>query len=276
MIFEETVSNHYTHGGLLYEIQDAIARLGKTTDSITIEDIAPVDEFHIGGREATDHLLGQLDFCEASHVLDVGCGLGGASRYISNKRGASVTGVDLTQEYVEVGRMLCRWVGLEDKVSLLQASALDMPFEAGCFDGAIMLHVGMNIADKAQLFSEVFRVLRPGACFAVYDIMQLTPGKLSYPVPWASEESTSKLASPAEYRNALEQAGFRVADENSRQAFALEFFRNMAARAKDAEGTPPLGLHNLMQESTPVKISNMVRNIQAGLIAPVEIIARKS
>ena len=275
MSYEKSVSEHYTHGELLGAIQDSIIKLGKTTDTVTIDDLAPVDEFHIGGRQATDHLLDQLNFSENDHILDVGCGLGGASRYVSNKFNNRVTGIDITQEYIEVGAALCAWVGLGKQVSLHQGSALCMPFEDETFDGAIMLHVGMNIDDKAKLFAEVYRVLRPDTYFCVYDIMQLHGGDLTYPVPWATEKSTSKLATPDQYGQALKTAGFSSSKDNIRRDFALDFFRNMRSKTQANGGPPPLGLHTLMQESTAVKVKNMIHNIETDLIAPVEIIARK-
>jgi len=273
--FDQSVSEHYAHGELLDVIQSAVTNLGKTIESVTIDDLAPVDEFHIGGRLATDNLLDQLNFSESDHILDVGCGLGGASRYIASKFNNRVTGIDLTREYIEVGKELSAWVGLDRQVSLYQGSALAMPFEDEAFEGAVMLHVGMNIDDKAVLFAEVYRVLRPGACFGVYDIMQINNGELAYPVPWATDDTTSKLATPGHYNQALTHAGFKVGTHNTRRDFALGFFKQMRAKAEAIGGPPPLGLHLLMQQSTAVKFKNMVDNITAELIAPVEIIAQK-
>ena len=275
MSYDETVSEHYTHGKLLEAIQASITKLGKTIENVTIQDLAPVDEFHIGGRLATDNLLEQLNFSEKDHILDVGCGLGGASRFVANKYNNCVTGIDLTQEYIDVGKALSSWVGLEKQVNLLQGSALSMPFEDETFDGAIMLHVGMNIDDKAKLFTEVFRVLRPGTSFGVYDVMQINDGELTYPVPWASDNSTSRLATSGQYKQALNHARFKVSKENARRDFALEFFKQMRAKTEANGNSPPLGLHTLMRESTAVKVRNMIDNIAANLIAPVEIIAEK-
>lgn len=275
MSYDKTVSEHYTHGELLGAIQASVTKLGKTIDSVTIEDLAPVDEFHIGGRHATDNLLEKLNFSEKDHILDVGCGLGGASRFIAYKLKNSVTGIDLTQEYIDVGKALCAWVGLEKQVTLHQGSALSMPFDDESFDGAIMLHVGMNIEDKAKLFAEIYRVLRPGACFGVYDVMRVNDGELAYPVPWATENNTSKLATPAQYRKALINAGFNTSTEDVRRDFALEIFKQMEAKIKVYSGPPLIGLHILMQQSATLKIQNMVENITRNLIAPVEIIAQK-
>jgi len=272
---DRAVSEHYLHGNLLKAIQAAIPRLGKTIDSITIEDLAPVDEFHIGGRQATEHFVGQLNISEQDHILDVGCGLGGASRYVANRYNNHVTGIDLTEEYIETGNALCAWVKLDQHISLHQGSALSMPFQDETFDGAYMMHVGMNIDDKARLFNEIYRVLRPGACFGVYDVMRDKHGELTYPVPWATEKSTSNLAAPDQYKHALENAGFVVSKENNRRDFAVDFFKRLAEKVAADGGLPALGLHTLMQQSTAVKIKNMIENITAEYIAPVEIIAHK-
>lgn len=270
------VAEHYTHGNLLEAIQSSLAKLGKTVDEVTIEDLAPVDEFHIGGRQATEDFFNQLDFSEQDHILDVGCGLGGASRFVASKYGNQVTGIDLTPEYIETGNVLCGWVGLDEQVTLRQGSALALPFGDETFDGGFMMHVGMNIENKADLFTEVYRVLRPGASFGVYDIMQIGEGELSYPVPWATVSATSSLATPQQYKQALMEAGFAVLTENNRRDFALAFFEGMRAKTEANGGPPPLGLHTLIGQTTAVKFQNMIRNVGAGYIAPVEMIARKS
>lgn len=276
MSYEKSVSDHYLHGGLLKAIEASLPALGKTTSTVTIEDLAPVDEFHTGGRFATGHLLEQLNFSAQNHVLDVGCGLGGAARYVAAKFDSHVTGIDLTAEYVETGKALCRWLNLQDSVVLEQGSAMSMPFEGSQFDGAYMLHVGMNIEDKQALFCEVARVMKPGAAFGVYDVMRLGEEEIIYPVPWATESSTSKLASPEEYKQALRDAGFTITVENLRREFALEFFKRLKANSQASGDPPPLGLHTLMQQSTAQKIQNLIANVTGGQLAPVEIIAVKN
>jgi len=276
MSYHQSVTDHYHHGSLLQDIQDGLTKLGKNTDTLSIEDLAPVDEFHIGGRIATEHLLQQLSFGDQQHVLDAGCGLGGASRFIASTCGSRVSGADLTQEYIDVGNQLCQWLGLDDKVSLQQGNILELPYDSDSFDGAIMLHVGMNIEDKATMFSEIYRTLRPGALFGVYDVMRTKPGPLAYPVPWATWDDTSQLATPDEYKQALKSTGFELTHEADRSEFAQGFFEMLRAKTAGKNGPPPLSLHTLMQDSTPAKIKNMIDNIGAGLISPIEMVARKT
>ncbi|VAV95434.1 probable sterol methyltransferase [hydrothermal vent metagenome] len=275
MTNENIVSAHYTHGDLLSGIETALITQGKNSEDVTIDDLAPVDEFHIGGRLATEHFLDQLNFTAQSNILDVGCGLGGPARFAANRYNVHVTGIDLTPEFIETGQVLCQWVGLDKQVTLHQGSALSMPFADGSLDGGYMLHVGMNIADKAGLFREIYRVLRPGVRFGVYDVMRLNDGNLCYPVPWANDDSTSSLASPAEYRQLMADAGFVVMTENNRHDFALSYFQDTIAKAKAAGGPPTLGIHVLIGATTAAKMKNMIKNISAGYIAPMEIIAQK-
>jgi ubiquinone/menaquinone biosynthesis C-methylase UbiE len=272
---DKAVSEHYLHGDLLNAIQVAVTKLGKTVDSVTIEDLAPVDEFHVGGRLATENFLRQFKFSERDHILDVGCGLGGAARFVVSKYNNHVTGIDLTQEYVETGNALCAWVKLDRNITLQQGSALSMPFQDRIFDGGYMMHVGMNIEDKAQLFNEIYRVLRPGSFFGVYDIMRHKDCELAYPVPWAKNEGTSKLATLVMYQEALADAGFEVVKEKNRRDFALAIFNQQRAQTEANGGPPPLGLHTLMQESTAEKIQNMIANIANDYIVPVEVLAKK-
>src|SRR5262249_19214206 len=157
-------------------------------------------EFHIGGRQATIDFAAELGAAHGAALLDIGSGLGGASRYFAHVLGCRVTGIDLTAEYVRVADALSARTGLGKLGSYRQGSALALPFEPGTFDGAYMLHVGMNIADKAALFAEVRRVCKPRGLFGIYDVMRERDGDLAFPVPWAMSPETSFVESAATYR----------------------------------------------------------------------------
>jgi ubiquinone/menaquinone biosynthesis C-methylase UbiE len=275
MALEQSVAWHYTHGSLQAAIFEALEASGKGIDRLAPDDLAAVDEFHIGGRQATVDFAIQLGVGPSLHLLDIGCGLGGASRYFAHERGCRVTGVDLTKEYVLTAETLSERVGLGHQVSYRQGSALALPFDLGSFDGAYMLHVGMNIEDKGKLFSEARRVLKLGGIFGIYDVMREGgDGDLQFPVPWAVSPETSFVESAATYQQLLEGADFSVQSVRSRREFAIEFFNQMRAQAAQSGGPPALGLHILMGASAPQKVGNMVDNLERGLIAPTEIICR--
>lgn len=270
---EQAVARHYAHGSLEETIFEALAAAGKDVNHLTPKDLAPVDEFHVGGRQATMAFAQHFGLRPGMRLLDIGCGLGGAARYFAHEHGCRVTGIDLSDEYVNVANALAARVGLDERVSYKQGSALALPFEPGRFDAAYMLHVGMNIENKAKLFAEVRRVLAPSGLFGIYDVMRLAAGELSYPVPWASGPESSFVADAASYRQLLVAAGFEVLKERDRRDFALEVFGQMKARA--AAGAPaPLGLHIVMGANAAQKVKNMIGDISSGLIAPTEMICR--
>ncbi len=271
---EQSVAQHYTHGALEEAILGALSAAGKDVARLSPADLAPVDEFHIGGRRATIDFADEMAIAPGLHLLDIGCGIGGASRFFAHERGCRVTGIDLTEEYVRAAEALAKRVGLDGQVAYKQSSALALPFEAASFDGAYMLHVGMNIEDKAALFREVRRVLKQGGTFGIYDVMREEAGELGFPVPWASAAPTSFVEDAGHYRRALEAAGFAVEKTRSRRDFAMEFFRQMRAAAAQGNGPSPLGLHIVMGRTAPQKVANMIDNLERGLISPTEIIAR--
>ncbi|MEM6480384.1 MAG: class I SAM-dependent methyltransferase [Pseudomonadota bacterium] len=273
MIDPKEVAQHYHSGHLLKRISDGCAALD-LSPPISHDALAPVDEFHIGGRAATELFVKALDLSPASRVIDFGCGLGGPARYVAVATGAHVTGYDLTSEFVKTGRTLTEWTGLSDRVELFEGSVLDLPIDAGSMDAAYMIHVGMNIADKVGIAREAKRILKPGGVFAIYDVMQVAEGQMDYPTPWASSSNESALAPPDTYEAALNSVGFELTNRIDRTAFAKKFFADLATAQSHADGPPPLGLHLIMGDETATKFQHMVQNIESGLIAPIEIHAR--
>jgi SAM-dependent methyltransferase len=265
-LVDEVVS-HYSRGDLLGLVVAAIGEAG--IDPVTVADLAPADEFHVGGRTATEHLVSQAGFAPGARLLDVGSGLWGTARYLAETGAHPVTGVDITAELVAVAHHLSHLVGLADLTTFVRCSALDLPFAADVFDGAVQLHVGMNIADKQRLFAGVARVLRPGSMFAVYDLMGRPGAPIEFPLPWASSPSTSHLAPAETYVAELEAAGFSVESVVDRSGFALVFFEQLRSR------TPgPVGLELVMGEEASVKYRHMVGAVEAGHVAPVVVMAR--
>lgn len=275
MSVEADVASHYADVDLLSAIEAGVKALGKSSTTVSIADLAPVDEFHIGGRPATTELGEHLGLSADMELLDLGCGIGGAARFFASTFGCRVTGLDLTPGYIDVARSLTEWTGLADGVQFAVGSAVDLPFDDASFDCTTQLHLGMNIADKAALFAEVHRVLRPESRFGVYDILRLDAGEIAYPVPWASDASTSFVDDLPAYRDALQSAGFQVTEVRERREFALAFFESLRARMQAQGGPPPLGLHLVMGSDAPQKIANMLDAIAAGSIAPVEIVAQR-
>jgi SAM-dependent methyltransferase len=270
---EKQVAAHYTHGALEQAILDALAGSGKDIEQLTTADLAGVDEFHLGWRPATLALAEDLGFSSGMHVLDVGSGIGGPARTFAETVGCRVTGFDLTEEFVAVANALTQRVGLAGRAAFRAASALCLPVPDASFDGAMMIHVGMNIEDKPRLFAEVRRALKPGALFGVYDVMRTDAAPIPYPTPWADTEATSFVEPLDTYRRLLAAAGFAIEREANRRDLALRLLAEM--RAAVAEGrAPPLGLHTLMGPSFKERMANVTAALTSGTLSPVAVVAR--
>ena len=270
---ESGVSKHYASYDVLARIRAGLPEMGHGPDRISPEILKPVDEFHIGGAEATAALLERIPIRPEMRVLDIGSGIGGPARMIAARYGCHVTGVDLTPHFVETARALSAMCGMTDRVRFEVGSALALPLPDAGFDLALLLHVGMNVPDKEALFREARRVLRKSGTFAVYEVMRMSNGDLAFPVPWAETPNLSAVETPQTYRAAAQAAGFTLEVEENRREVALDFFSRLQAQA--ASGAPPtLGLHNLMGPTVKEKVANMIAAVRAGTIAPVQMIFR--
>jgi len=270
---EQKIAAHYSRGGLEDTIVNALAAGGHDVDKIVPSELAGADEFHLGWRQATVEFAKALAFPRRAHVLDIGSGIGGPARHFAEAYGVTVTGIDLTEDYVAAGNGLTRRCGLSDLVSFRVANALEMPFDAAAFDGAYTIHVCMNIAEKAKLFTETRRVLKPGSRLGVYDVMRAADGEIPYPMPWAATADISFVETPASYRQLLTAAGFSIESERDRGDFVRDLARQMREKAA-TEGPPRLGLHMLMGPATPERLGNVMKALAERVIAPVEIIAK--
>jgi len=267
----DLVAEHYRSADLLSRIEAGLRQLGASAEAPRPEDLRAVDEFHIGGGEATDALLDRLDLPQGTRALDLGSGLGGPARHMAG-RGFDVTGIDLTPDYVAVAQELSRRAGVAAR--FVQGSATDLPFADAAFDLVTLIHVGMNIPDKRALCAEAARVLGPGGIFAVYDVMRLGEAHPGFPLPWAAQPEASALDRPEAYLEAAGAAGLTPIHRRDRGDYARAFFAELtAAMARD--GPPPLGIHLLMGETARQKVANMVAALEAGMIAPVELFFRK-
>src|SRR5262245_20124471 len=205
-----TIREHWAREGLGQAILDALSAAGKDLDALTVDDIAPADHFHGGGKPATDRLARLAAPAAETRVLDVGGGLGGPARTLAARYGCRVTVIDLTESFVRVGEFLTERLRLGDRVSHRAGARLELPFPAGAFDMVWTQNSGMNVAAKERLYAGFHRVLRPGGVLAFQEPMAGPAGPPLFPLMWARDASQSFLRSPGEMRAVIEGAGFRV------------------------------------------------------------------
>ena len=262
---------HYGRDGGAY---DAIVAALAAAD-VDLEATVPAaalsgaDEFHLGGAKATAVVVEALGLGTEDQVLDIGCGVGGPARSMAATAGCTVTGVDLTPSFVDAAERLSQLTGLSEATHFRVGDAGRLDDADETYDAATMFHVGMNLPDKPAVFAEVRRVLRPGGRFAVYDVMRTAAGDLDFPVPWSATPSTSHLATPDEYCEALRGAGFTVSEPVDRRDLV------MAALRAAATDPPAVNLAHLMGPEFPRMIGNLVAALGTGTVSPIQIVATR-
>lgn len=271
---DRIVEEHYSLSNLEEAILAGLAAAGKDLDHLQPADLAPVDEFHVRGRQATMEMAEALNLAPGAQVLDAGCGLGGAARYLASTYGCQVTGLDLTDAYVRVARRLSERTGLSLLTHFQTGSALEIPYPDESFDLVWTQHAAMNIEDKPRLYAEFWRVLKPGGRLALNDVMAGPTGGVLYPAPWAKTAETSFLSTPDEMRGYLEAAGFDLLSQRDTTEPGAQFFNAVADRLGQ-NGPPPLGLHLLMGPDFLEKVRNVARNLSERRVVTFEMVARK-
>ena len=272
---QSKIVEHYATSELLARLESALRADGADPAHPTIETLAPYDQFHGRGLEATKDIAALAAVRPTDHLLDVGSGLGGPARWFSSRFGCRITGIDLTPEFCEIAEHFTRLIGLHDRVRFQVGNALAMPFDDGTFDGAYSMFVSMNIADKAQLYREIHRVLKPGGWLLLSEIARGEDGNVLYPTPWAATAAQSFLSTVENTRDGLQGAGFEVELVKNELQPALDFAARSRAMLERGE-KPPYRANALIHgDAANATLANVARGYQDGSLVPIEVVARK-
>ena len=258
----QDIERHYYKKGLFEEIIGRLKEKGIDLASVKRSDIAAVDEFHVRGAAVSKELAREIDMHRLD-VLDIGCGLGGACRMLADEFNCTVTGIDLSREYIRTARALSKLVKIDHKTIFKVGDAVDLPFGDQVFDVVWTQHVQMNVPDKKKFYSEITRVLKSQGHFLYYDIFKNNDREVTYPMPWASSADHSFLFKNIELHTILNQQGFRSIAATDQTKAGIEFFEALLARLEQF-GPPKIGLNVLMGASTKTKLLNLLHHLKKG------------
>jgi SAM-dependent methyltransferase len=268
------IHSYYSPNDLYNKIIEGLNKLGKELSKVTLDDLQPVDEFHIRGDVATKELIKLAEFTPDMHILDVGCGIGGSTRRLSHETGCRVTGIDLSNEYIDTAKRLTQLLNMQERVTFHACSALELPFDNNSFDGVWSLQMNMNVEDKLAWLKETYRVLKPGGRAVLYEVCGNRNTPLYFPVPWAQDSSMSFLVSPELFRDVITSAGFDIEVWNDKTDLAQKAFVN----AKEPVGEPNLpilGVYLLVGDDIQTKAYNLHRNLDEERVSLIETVAVK-
>jgi len=263
----------YATANLGERIVAALKDAGIPPEKWTPEILGPADQIHGGGLQQTQVHAALVSITSDMHLLDIGCGIGGPARYFATEFGCRVTGIDLTDEYIEAASLLTKKIGLSDRVAFGCGDATALPYDDASFDMAWALNVTMNIEDRAGFYAGVHRVLKPGGRFCISEIGQGPGGEPYYPLTWAADPAYSFLLPPEDMRTLLESSGFRVVewiDETAR--------RKASTDGRPAETAPvetPLTIEITRGADYPDRRKNSGRSAKEGRLTNVMLVAER-
>jgi ubiquinone/menaquinone biosynthesis C-methylase UbiE len=270
------VNEHYSSDGLLDRILTTARETGIALDEACSDDFSPVSEFHIGGRKATIHLADMAQLSAQDKVLDIGSGLGGPARTLVEEFAVRVEGIDLTHEFCLVANELTRITGLSDRAVFSQGNALSLTGDSDNYDVVWTQQSCMNIEDKHQMFSEVYRVLKPGGTFVFQEVFAGDrEGLISLPVPWARTPDMSFLWSADAIRGSILDAGFVEHIWKNVTNQYLEEYRVTAEKTRDSMQSPVLGVHLLLGDEARLMRKNVLDNLSKGSISLYQGVFKK-
>ncbi len=276
------VRTHYDRADVLGRILDHLrldadaGAVGAPGPPLDPDRLAPVSEFHLGGRWATRALAEAAGFGSGDLVLDVGSGVGGPSRYLAAVNGCRVVGVDLAPGYGRAAFALGRMCGIGDRLFYLAGDAGFLPLRDRAVDGVWLQHVSMNLPETDRLFVELARVARRGATLAVHEVVAGPDGAegLRYPLPWAATPETSFLDQPAALVGAIAGAGFAIDRAEDVTGATLAWLADVRARGAEAVETPS-ALEVVVGPDWPTRARNVVRGVRDGQLQLLRVIARR-
>lgn len=247
-------------------LRDAFRAAGRDPDHLTLDEVAGVDQLHLGGRRASRALAALGTLAPGDRVLDVGCGTGGASRLLAAEFGCEVTGLDITAAFVEAAAWLSRATGLDHRTRFLCADAGRVPLPDASLEVVWCQHALMNMPDAAAVLAEWRRLLVPGGRVLLHEVVAgHDDSPLRLPVPWARDAATSHLRGREALEALLEEGGFAPLAVHDVTDAALDWRRKHGRReAGEAPRGPVLPGPSLIFGETFVE---MGRNLGDNLAA---------
>lgn len=143
----------------------------KDDGSVDLEYLDRWQHLHYLGKEAVALMASRLDLNENSNVLDIGCGVGGAARYLAQNFSCNITGIDVQAALLKISQDINQTLELDKKITLVNGDALHEKFDGQRFDVWFCILVLVHLKHRKELLSHVKSLLKPQGKFYLEDFI---------------------------------------------------------------------------------------------------------
>lgn len=271
------LASHYQKQDLNGQIKLALDAAISGNKDFDPNIIAAVDQFHIGGLQATNDMLALADFSTQDKILDIGCGIGGPARNIANNSDTQVIGLDLSFDYCHAAEIISGQLNMSEKTGFVQANAVHLPFADNSFNGIWTQHVTMNIEDKSRLFCEFSRILKPAGKLVMYEVTANDDSveSIHYPLPWSIDGGYSFLKDDMHYRGLIQSNQFQISHFENVTITAHNFVSRLLGRLQQNKVQKP-NLSLLLGDHYKTMMFNLAEALDRQALSVYQIVAHKS
>lgn len=225
----------------------------------------------------TDLLIGKLQDAHlqpGKHFLDVGCGTGRPAIRLAQATGCEITGITVSHTQIEQANASASAANLTDRVRFQYGDAMELPFPDNSFDAAWAFESMFHMPDRAQVLSEIKRVLRPDGALLIADAIEIAPMTAEQRMILYSAFAVSSFINKEEYGYTVRQAGLELAGvldvTTNIKKTVSKTLENMPLRQAQLKAIYGAQVMQMMDQSWPI-----VAQIYEHALGYVVIAARK-
>ncbi|KAL7271344.1 Delta(24)-sterol C-methyltransferase [Rhizina undulata] len=232
----------------------------------------PGEPFYQAIARHEHYLAHMMGLREDMKVLDVGCGVGGPAREICRFSGANIVGLNNNDYQIERATNYAASGGLADKLKFVKGDFMQMSFPENSFDAVYAIEATVHAPSLEGVYSQIFRVLKPGGVFGVYEWLMTDNYDASNPkhreICHGIEigDGISQMVKISEALRAIKAAGFE-----------LEFHEDLAQRPDAVPWYYPLAgdlkyARTLADFFTVLRITQVGRTVVHKLVGALETV----
>ena len=250
--FTTSLQKHYSRGPNTETILDNLRRRGVDLKRVRPQDLYPYDQSHAGGINSTRMLASRAGIEPHSCVVDIGCGIGGAARFLQAEFSCRVIGFDLSLTRLQTAiHLTCLVSGKQEKakrIHFLASQADSLPLPSHFADFVWTQHLIMNLPDLPGFLRESARLLKPSGRLACHEWFLNRPVESFVPLPWASNSSLNYAVSSDEFLQMLREHDFVPEAEDVTAAMKDALRKDVQALAiRGSAGERAAAIQNLLQ-----------------------------